>query len=687
MNVRLPSLKFSLLCVCAVFAVAFSSCVSTGKLRDGETAFKLGKYSVAAEMLKEEYAGNKNPATKSAQAFRIGQAYDALNQPAQAEGWFSKAYNEGYGPDALYNQAQQQKKQEDYPAAIASLQQYLQDDPDRRAEIKREIAICQRIQDQLKGETYFEVSNLRALNSPAEDFAPVLFEGGALVFTSGRPSAVGEADNEWTGGKYYDLFLALRRPGGEYFDPTTFDVQINEAYYEGTATYSADFTEMVYTQCGSPDKKVDDPCRLLYRYRDPDGTWSAPEMLNFFTDSINIGHPALTPDGKRLYFSASGDPESYGGADLYYVRQGEEGWGSPINLGPSINTTGNEVFPSIGPEGQLYFSSDGHPGMGGLDLFQTAETRKVWSRPEGLGYPLNSGGDDFGMLVLPRPNPHPDTLMTGLFSSSRPGGEGSDDLYRFVLKKAPPPPPRYELRGDIVEKTLADPRNPDSEVTGYKPLAQAQVSLFDESAGVDQGRLELDKEGRFRTQISFATDYRVSGKLSGYFTRAEEVSTSGLPDTPGDTFFVDVRIVLDPIPEKDITLKNIYYDLDDTTLRAESFPELNKLVKILAENPSLAVEISSHTDSRGRTEYNDVLSRGRANSVVAYLVSKGIPGMRMEPKGYGERRLLNRCADDVACSEDEHQLNRRTTFKVLGEIELESEEPDEIQTDPRRRGR
>ncbi len=677
--------RFALLL--AISSLMLHSCVSTGKLRDGDTAFRLGKYQVAAEMLREEYNGNKNPATRSLQAYRIGLSYDAMNRPESSAQWFAKAYEDGYGLDALYEQSRQLKKQERYEEAIEVLKLFMQEEPDRRAEVRREVAVLEQIQEQLRSDAYYEVQNLGAINSLAEDFAPVLFEGGALVFTSGRSSAIGEGDNQWTGSKYYDLFSAQPKPGGGYYDPAPFDLQINGLFYEGTATFTADFSEMVYTQCGSADKKVDDACQLIYRFREVDGSWSEPEVLQLFSDSVNIGHPAYAPDGKRLFFSASGDPDSYGGADIYYVRQVEGGWSQPINLGPSINTTGNEVFPYLAPDGSLYFSSDGHPGMGGLDIFNTTETRKVWSRPEPMGYPVNSGADDFGVLIFERENPHPDTLLHGLFSSSRAGGSGMDDLYRFILRKRPPPPPRYELIGDIVEKVLSDPKNPDSEVTGYRALNKASVELYDLSSGISQGVLELDAEGRFSAQLNYATEYRVSGSLSKYFSRAESLSTEGLPRTAGDTFRVETRIVLEPITERDITLRNIYYDFDDTTLRSESFPELEILIKILRENPLLRVEIGSHTDSRGRTEYNDILSRGRANSVVAYLVSKGISGQRMEARGYGERRLLNRCADGVDCTEDEHQLNRRTTFKVIGEMDLESEQPDQVPTDPRRRNR
>jgi outer membrane protein OmpA-like peptidoglycan-associated protein len=327
--------------------------------------------------------------------------------------------------------------------------------------------------------------------------------------------------------------------------------------------------------------------------------------------------------------------------------------------------------------------------MGGLDLFQTREEKKKWQRPEALGYPVNGGSDDFGLALDPRQSQHPDTLVLGLFSSTRSGGQGEDDLYRFILRKAPPPPPLYRLEGDIVEAILADPEDPASAVAEYKALPDASLVLTDASAGQELGALALDKTGRFTAELGPATEYRLRASRDGYFNVSETATTIGLPETPGDTFTVTARLVMARIParNKDITLEDIYYDFDDTTLRAESFPSLAKLTKLLAENPTLRVEIGSHTDSRGEKPYNQRLSRGRANSVVAYLERQGIAPVRMEAKGYGETRLLNRCLDGVSCTEEEHQRNRRTTFKVLGEIELESLPPDEIEVDPRRRGR
>ena len=665
-------------------SLAAASCVSTGKLKDGETAYRLGKYSVAVDMLREEFEGNRNPVTRSKLAYRIGQSYDALNQARQSGDWFAKAYEEGYGPEALYAQAQQLKKQEDYEAAMSALKEFLKEEPDRRPEVNREIAACRRAIEWKNGEHYYTITNLEALNSPAEDFSPVFFENGALVFTSGRTSAVGEI-SEWTGGKYYDLFTAVPE-GGDFSSPEPFDIILNQDYFEGAATFSADFAEMVYTQCGSPDKRMDDACQLLYRYREPDGSWSEAEQLNFFGDSVNIGHPAFSPDAQRLYFSAAGDPEGYGGADLYYVKQTDEGWGSPINLGPTINTERNEVFPYVHRDETLYFSSDGHPGLGGLDIWTTTEIRKKWQRPENMGYPVNSGADDFGVVIVNRKKPSEDTLLMGYMSSSRPGGRGSDDLYRFILKKAPPPPPLYVLKGDVVEPVFENPDDISSAVIDYKPLPQASMELFDESAGTSQGALEVGEDARYETVIGFATEYRVAGSLEGYFTRSATASTVDFPDTPGDTFMVEVRVVLDPIPDitEVLTLENIYYDFNDTTIRDESLPALLKLTTLLVENPTLQVEIGSHTDSRGTFDYNDNLSRGRANSVVAFLVGKGIPRTRLEPKGYGERVLVNECADNVECSEDDHQINRRTTFKVLGEIEIKSERPEDIRVDPKR---
>ncbi|MFT7587932.1 MAG: peptidoglycan-associated lipoprotein [Limisphaerales bacterium] len=684
MRVKLLSCNVFLFTLTATFAVLsiMSSCVTTGKLKDGETAYRLGNYSTAVDMLSEEFNGTKNPVVRSTKAWQLGQSYAALNNPEKSTQWFKAAYDEGFGPQALYEQAQQLKKQESFEGAIAALKLFLKEDPDRRPEINREIAACNRAIQWKEGTHYYVVENAELLNSPAEDFSPVFFENNELVFTSGRSSASGEKVSEWTGGKYYDLFSS-KSIAGNFVSPSPFDLQVNGIFYEGAATFSSDYSEMVYTQCGSPDKQIDDACRLLYRFREPDGTWSSSELLDFFLDSVNIGHPALSPNGKRLYFSAAGDPDGYGGADIYYVKQTDEGWGSPINLGPGINTERNEVFPFIAKDDKLYFSSDGHPGMGGLDIWTSTESRKKWARPENLGYPLNSGSDDFGVALVERAFKSEDTLAMGYFSSSRPGGKGSDDIYQFILEKTPPPPPLYLLKGEVVGVEYENPKNPNSLVKGYKPLPNTAIKLMDKSSGINQGSLALNKEAKFETIISFATDYEVSGTLKEWFTSSVEASTMNLPNNPGDTIVVETRLVLEPIIEVDISLKNIYYDFGDTVLRPESYPELGTLVKLLNDNPTLLIEIGSHTDSRGDYDFNEILSRGRANSVVSYLLSRGIGSSRLIAEGYGERRLLNGCKDSVECTEEEHQLNRRTTFKVLGEIELESEVPDDIRVDPK----
>jgi outer membrane protein OmpA-like peptidoglycan-associated protein/tetratricopeptide (TPR) repeat protein len=677
-----------------VMVLLLQACVSTGRLPDGDTAYRLGKYAVAVEMLQEEYPDERNPLLKAEKAYRIASAYEAMGKPSAAERWFGKAYADGYGPDALYAQAQQRKQLEDYDGAIQVLEDYLLEAPEYRSEIKREIAACRRAKSWLNGVTYYSVSALEALNSPSSDYGPVWLDERTLLFTSDRQGSEGEADNEWTGGLYYDLYQSTRSASG-WSEPIPYNETINEGYHESSPAFSPRGDELVYTQCGSAEKETDDACRLLYRYRVSAGAWSEPIELMLFGDSVNLGHPSWSADGQRLYFAASGDPESYGGADLYYAQLTDAGWGSPINLGPTVNTSGNEVFPHAGADGTLYFASDGHPGMGGLDLFKTIQNKRKWQRPEAFGYPVNSGADDFGLVLDPRQSTHPDTLLAGVFSSARADGRGSDDLYRFVLEKAPPPPPVYWLEGDVVQAIALEVT--DSVVAGpdtlpdvrYAPLRNATVELNDASAFQSEGALDLDRLARFRVQLAPATDYRLKASMDGFFNREETVSTIGMPETPGDTFVIEKRIVLEqlPAPNSDITLQNIYYDFDDTTIRAESGPELDKLVKLLAENPTLKVEIGSHTDARGAKDYNQRLSRGRANSVVAYLVDRGIPDLRMVARGYGETRILNRCRDGVECTEEEHQLNRRTTFKVLGEIELESLPPDKVRVDPRRRGR
>lgn len=658
-----------------------SACVSTGKLKDGDTAFRLGKYQVAVEMLREEYSSERDAALKAEFAYKIAQCYDAMNKPKSSAEWYGKAAEDGFGTEAFLARTKQLMKEENYELAIKEMEEIMVQLPDLQYEMRPLIAACKRAISWKDSDNYYEVDNMSNLNSTQEDFSPVIFEGGDLVFTSGRSSATGTGVSEWTGGKYYDLFRA--QPSGSGFSqPEPFDILVNGDFYEGAASFNQDYSEMVYTQCGSADQQVDDACRLVYRYREPDGSWSEPEYLNFFADSVNIGHPSISPDGRRLYFSAVGDPNSYGGADLYYVRQTNEGWGSPINLGPRINTEGNEVFPYATADRILYFSSDGHPGLGGLDIWQTQEISQKWIAPQSLGYPLNSGADDFGLVLLPEDQYAADQIISmGYFSSSRPGGKGSDDIYSFKQLQPPPPPPVYLLRGTVYGKVLDRPKDPNSEFT-LTPLPDAKVSL-NEEAGAFLEDLEVNDSAEFKAKLEWASEYAVKGSRKGYFNGLESVSTSELPATPGDTFIVEAKLVLDTFIKRPIVLKNIYYDFNDSALRVESFPELKKLKDLLDLNPTLQIEIGSHTDSRGTYEYNQMLSEGRANAVVSWLTDRGVILERIIAVGYGEDVPINRCVDGVECTEEEHQLNRRTTFRVLGEIEIESEVPDDIRVDPK----
>ena len=404
--------------------------------------------------------------------------------------------------------------------------------------------------------------------------------------------------------------------------------------------------------------------------------------VNFFADTINFGNPYLSKDGNMILM-ASDALNGYGGKDLYvsYWEQGT--WGEPKNLGSNINTKGDDMFPWLDEEGTLYFASNGHPGMGGLDIFSAEKDGKIWKDPVNLKPPINSGADDFAIVFDKiKPKDENDAVRSsGFFSSSREGGKGADDLYRFVLANKN----IFLLDGIVLEKIFEDPSDPNSPVVDFQPVENAHLSLKKYDRGfkvVDT--ISSSKFGKFQMDLDAESNYSLFTEKEGFFNKSMEVSSKGLKDPKNVLITIKVRVLLERIyEEKEIILSNIYYDYDKTTLRDESKIVLDTLWGMLETNPDIFVEIGSHTDSRGSNSYNEVLSQGRAESVVKYLIQKGIDFKRLGAKGYGETKLINHCADDVECTEEEHQENRRTTFKVVSEdMIINSIRPEDVRVDP-----
>lgn len=700
----------------AILLLLFASCELTENIQDGQTAYALKKYALAAELLQKDFNKEQLPDPKAKLAFQIAQSYQFNNAYAEAAQWYKTAVEWEYGSDAILAYARMLKAEEKYVEAIQQFNEYLKEEPYRKPEINTEINICEAAlqwmkdqQDEFEKDTY--ITNVTELNSAEADFHPVLYKNDIILFTSSRTASTGEKKDSWTTNKYYDIF-ETELTNGKFSTPEPFAGIFNTEYNDGTLTFSADGTEVFFTRCGSSNKKTDDYCGIMYATYQPDAGWSEPIALPFFEDSMNIGTPCISPDGQVLYFAAV-DPDGYGGSDLYASKRIFDGWDAPQNLGTSMNTSGNEVFPYFGPDGNFYFSSDGHPGMGGLDIFSARISNGKFTKISNMRYPINSGADDFGMLILKKTFATGDTLQQGYFSSNRKQGKGSDDIYEFVKTKKKLRPPVFVLKGRVMQKIYEDTTDVNSKVTDTIPLPDAIATIgYPQDPGII-AKFNMKDKQTFSYTIEQQKEYRVSGAKEGFFQNSVFVSAKDITAEAGDTVELYTEVVLDKVPVNtgtgtaEIKLKNIYYDYNDTTLRPESFPELDKLVKLLIENPNLVIRINSHTDARGTVPYNEKLSRGRANSVVKYLIQNGIATERLLAKGFGEstpdlikkeeqtpggktipantvltESFINTFKADKTDFEYLHQLNRRTTFNIVSDtFNINSEDSEEIRDD------
>lgn len=684
-NLNMKTFSLYLYLAIVACALAMASCGSSGKAKSGMTLFEEKNYTLAIPQLKNEYKEQQVPLMRGEKAFYVAESYRLSGNTKDAEGWYAEAIKQGYDAIATYNYALVLKANQKYKQAIEQFTNYARLEPFNKEKAFDQIKACNLAIRWEKERTNLDLQNLQAINTAASEYAPVILPNGDMVFSSDRIDATGNDTYGWTGEKYSDLYLTKKQSNGAYSGVVNFAAELNSGFNEGTPTFNKDATEVYFTRCGSQNKGMADYCAIYVSRLQSLGGWSAPEKLALFeNDTFNVGHPFLAKDGKYLIFAAEA-PGGYGGKDLYIIYQQGGTWGTPKNLGKEINTPGNEVFPFVDEVGTLYFSSDGHDGLGGLDIFSAAANGSSWAKPENLKLPINSGADDYGLwLTKAKPkNANDPVRMSGFFSSNRPGGAGKDDIYAFQLSNEN----LYVLEGVILEKIFATPGDPNSKVIDFQPIEAAAITLKKYGPGFPVvANLKSDKFGRFGHDLEKDSDYYVSGEKEGFLKQSAKTTTKGLRDLNNITIAVKVRLIVERIFENvDIKIENIYYDYDSTALRTESYPALDTLYALFAENPTIVVEIGSHTDSRGKNDYNLKLSQGRAASVVKYLVSKGIPVQRLKAVGYGETMPVNQCIDGVECTEEEHQLNRRTTFKILSEkFVLESIKPDSIYVDPKK---
>lgn len=645
-----------------------TACTYTAKITDGATAVDRKQYDVAVPMLQREYKKAKTRKTKGEIALNLGKAMVETGNDENAIDWYQKAYDNNAGPDALREKAAAFKRLERYDEAI---QVYTDAgfEIGSKYEFRKDISGAEAAQKWLAEEAAgkereFTVSSV-GFNSRQADYAPVAFEE-RLIFTSDRGAATSDEKFNWTGRGFTDLFSTDLEGGGSV---DAFDARLNTADHEGTPTFSADGTVMIFTRCTAPGKREDAYCGL-YRSERVGKGWGPASLLSFVKPGANYMHPALSADGQQLFFSALLE-DGWGGYDIYLCNRQEDGdWGDPILMNRAINTQGNEQFPSLDAD-TLYFSSDGLEGMGGLDIFQTWPTNNGrYAAPKNLRMPVNSGADDFAFSVVRRQGSGLDQTSSGYFSSSRPGGEGSDDIYIYSKKVLPPPPPdptpvayKNVLDVTVVEKIYEDPTNNRSRVLGVKPVPNATIIA---SIGDQSRTVKTDEEGRLSLVLVDDQNYQFRAEREEYLADEGTFSSRNLPkdpDAPDQRY--ELELELDKIfRNQEIVLKNIYYDFDESFIRTDAQPTLNNLAALLERNPSIRIELGSHTDCVGPPSYNQRLSQARAQAAVDYLVEQGLDPARLEAKGYGEDSPIANCICE-RCTDEQRQENRRTTFRIL----------------------
>ena len=658
-------LKFHLLIVVVMTSL---SCSFTKKVKDGETAYALKQYMVAIELLESEF-NEGAPQGKARKAYLLGKSYNAISDYNNSIIWMKTALSFDYNPLAYKELGLWYKYLEDYDNAIKAFEEYAFR-TNNKSEAEREIRICREVSEWIGQPSAFSVDRLLE-NSFSSDYNPVIYERDFLLFTSDRPTASGSDTYKWTGEKYSDFFIMLKT-GSEV---RRFDALINSEHNEGAGCFTKDFDKFYFTRCFSQDNN-NASCKIMESVR-IGGFFTEPVTLTFVKENINYGHPALFEQDSVLIFSTDlGDPGvSY---DLYYSELNEEGtWSEPEPLPSIINTPGNEKFPTV-QDDTLYYSSDYLPGLGGLDIFKTyLKPDRSWAAPVNMKPPINSGGDDFGLIVDKDARLTGNMLQKGYFSSSR-RGSAKDDIYIYTkrpLPKAPKPEVVSEsepktgrtlyLAGRTFENQYLKDEDPSSGVSGQRILPLANLRIADSDGNIVL-QSNSGPNGIFATEISENQSYSIIANKSGYLTRGVNLTTDNINWKEGElSQTINVDILLQKIfKDKEITLENIYYEYDKWDITPDAKPTLDELAELLKVNPNIKIQLSSHTDCRGDSLYNQILSQKRAQSAVDYLISKGIETTRLIAKGFGKDKLLIEC-ECSKCTEIEHQLNRRTAFRIL----------------------
>lgn len=627
-----------------------SSC-SNALIKSGDKAFDNLSYSTAISKYEKAIKGqpeNLDLKLKLANANRL------QNNSTVAEKYYQDvADSVGLPVEEHLHFAQVLMKNNNYGEAKGYLESYLKANP--TDVLASDLLASINNINQLKEDTSGYILTELPLDFLVSMYGAEKYANGIIV--SGETEIVSaKSANPWTGYSFLDLFYVEKDQEGNWEIPEKFGDNLNGPFHDGSPVFNEDKSMVIYTRSAMKNEKKrllnedNENQFFLYSSKKEGETWGDPVKLPFNSMDFSTGHPALSKDGKTLYFS-SDMPGGYGGSDLYKSTYDGTNWSQPVNLGSAINTPGNEVFPNINDEGKLYFSSEGHRTLGGLDVFVSEQVAGVWSSPINLAYPLNSSRDDFAISV-----DEGDT--TGYVSSNR---SGVDLVYEYQKV-----PAIFVLKG--IAKKKAD----------NLPIEDVVITLINLTDG-DTAIYTTDKDGRFRYSLLPEKKYRVVGEKDGFFTLSEEFETDRTRLDKEITLSFDIDEIVaskegtgsgNPKDGSETAAKVyeiglVYYEYNKSDIRPNDQPALDNLAILLKDNPDIQIEIQSHADSRGSDDFNLKLSNQRAQSVVRYLIGKGVDKNNLTSKGFGEKQPVNGCIDGVECSEKKHSENRRSEFIVL----------------------
>lgn len=632
-----------ILVVILLFGFTTSASAQFGKQKRADALYNSFSYMKAIDVYKQLVENNYNADYAKR---RLADCYSMLRDPQNAATYYEEVVKQpNIDPEYYLNYALALRSLKKYDEAKIWLDKY-----------KEAGGVDSRVQKIIDDKDFVtNIYNIKQqyflkpvpFNSEVSDFGAVE-QNGFVTFTSSRDKGVSiKRIYSWNQQPFLELYN-IKRNGDNFTEAEKIKGDINTRFHEGQISVSKDGKTMYFTRnniLNGKKGKDDQGINNLKIYKvslNEEGEWKNVKELPFNSEDYSVGHPSLSSDGKTLYF-ASDMPGGKGKSDIYKVSINGDSYGTPVNLGDKINTEGNELFPFVHNDGNLFFSSDGLLGLGELDIFSTIldENGNV-SEIINLGVPINSNMDDFSFFMN-------DNGETGFIASNREGGKGDDDIYSFERI------PLFAIKGTV------------TDAINKLPVKEAKIIIKDKN-GIPIADLITDEKGTYNINVDRETFYTVEVSHPKYQPEPSKIADTR--NSKGKSFVV-VDFELDPVKDVDvlaeINIDNIYFDFDKHTIRADAKIELNKVADLmLITYPNMEIEISSHTDSRGSFKYNEALGIRRANSTYDYLISRGVNPKRIKKhEGFGEYNLVNDCKDGVDCSEEAHQLNRRSVFIVI----------------------